>query len=69
VRSAISRLVIAPAVLAMCGFLGCNAADNPKMPDVPPTSIKADTEVPKAAPGGGHQPYGASQKYKDSMPK
>jgi hypothetical protein len=68
VRSAISRTVIAPAVLAMCGFLGCSAADNPKMPEVPATTVKADTEVPKAA-SGGPQPYGASKKYQDSMPK
>jgi len=66
-RSAFSVTVIAPAVLATCGFLGCSTADNPKMPDVAPVAIKADTEVPKAAGGGAA--YGASKKYQDSMPK
>jgi hypothetical protein len=68
VRSAFCRTVIVSGLLATCGFLGCSTADNPKMPDVPATSIKVDKEVPKAA-GGGGAPYGASKKYQDSMPK
>jgi len=66
VRSVISRTVLSLAVLAPCGALvGCNSADNPKIPDVAPSNAKADTEVPKAAPGAAT--YGASKKYKDMM--
>jgi hypothetical protein len=70
VRSVISRTVLSLAVLAPCGALalalaGCNSADNPKIPDVPPSTAKPDTEVPKAAPGAAT--YGASKKYQDLM--
>jgi hypothetical protein len=69
VRSAFSRTVVALAVLATFSGFGCSTADNPKMPDVAPTAVKPDTEVPKAAAGGAEAKYGASKKYQDSMPK
>ena len=53
-------------VLLACGGLaGCNAPDNPKMPDIAPVNIKKDTAVPNSE--GGRQPYGASKKYQDMM--
>ena len=54
-------------VLMTCGCLaGCNSPDNPKMPDIPPSNIKADTSTPNSR-GEGRQPYGASKKYQDMM--
>jgi hypothetical protein len=56
--------------LVACGSLvGCTGeVNNPKMPDIPPTSVKVDSNVPKGR-GDGSQPYGASQKYQDMMNK
>jgi len=52
-------------VLTPCGLLtGCTGADNPKMPEVPATTAKADTAVPKTV---GQEQYGASKKYQDMM--
>jgi len=61
-------MVLSLAVLAPpCGALvGCNTADNPKLPDVAPTAIKPDTSVPKTSGAGT---YGASKKYQDMMNK
>lgn len=65
-RSTLLRTTLAVAVPAACAILvGCSGADNPKMPDIPPQDIKADTAVPKSAPGS--QPYGVSKKYQDMM--
>jgi len=58
-------MALSLAVIAPCGLLvGCTGADNPKLPDVPPSTAKADTEIPKNV---GASPYGASRKYQDSM--
>jgi len=66
VRSTLLRTALWLAVVAPCGLLvGCSGADNPKIPDVPPSTAKADTTVPKTA--GPQQPYGGSKKYQDSM--
>ena len=55
------------AVLAPGLFLGCNTADNPKIPEVAPANITPDKEVPKT--GETKAPYGAAKKYQDMMPK
>jgi len=67
VRSAFSRTVLLLALFAFCGTLvGCNGPDNPKMPDVPPSTAPPNTEVPKTA---GPGQYGASKKYQELMNK
>jgi len=67
VKAHLSRTILSLVVVAPCLMVGCNTADNPKMPEMPPAQIKADTEVPKT--GEGKEAYGASKKYQDSMPK
>jgi len=67
VRSAFSRTVLSLALSAFCATLiGCQGADNPKMPDVAPSTAPANTEVPKKV---GTGQYGASKKYQDLMNK
>jgi len=62
VRTCVVAILVAPCL----PLAGCSGPDNPKMPDVAPVVIKQDTTPP---PTQGKQPYGASKKYQDSMPK
>jgi len=64
-----SPLRILACLVACSSLVGCTGeVNNPKMPDIPPTQIKVDSNVPKGR-GEGSSPYGASQKYQDMMNK
>ena len=54
------------ACLVACGsLLGCTGeVNNPKMPDIAPTQVKVDSNVPSGR-GDGSAPYGSSKKYQD----
>jgi len=68
-RKTISLLLVVLTTTAATVVVGCSQPDNPKMPDVAPTTAKPDTTVPAKSGPEGAAPYGSSKKYQDMMKK